>query len=44
MEVASTGVFEKTQAIEQEDIQSEAAYFGNVLEEVVARSLPNVRD
>ena len=28
---------EKTQAIEQEDIQSEAAYFGNVLEEVVAQ-------
>ena len=28
---------EKTQAIEQEDIQSESAYFGNVLEEVVAQ-------
>ena len=28
---------EKTQAIEQEDVQSEAAYFGNVLEEVVAQ-------
>ncbi len=28
---------EKTQAIEKEDIQSEAAYFGNVLEEVVAK-------
>ena len=28
---------EKTQAIEQEDVQSEVAYFGNVLEEVVAQ-------
>lgn len=28
---------EKTQSFEQEDIQSEAAYFGNVLEEVVAK-------
>ncbi|MEN3132954.1 YqaJ viral recombinase family protein [Bacillus albus] len=28
---------EKTQAIEQEAVQSEAAYFGNVLEEVVAQ-------
>ncbi|HEB4954402.1 YqaJ viral recombinase family protein [Bacillus thuringiensis] len=28
---------EKTQAIEKEDIQSEAAYFGNVLEKVVAK-------
>ena len=44
MEVASTGVLEKTQAIEQEDIQSESAYFGNVFEEVVAQSLLNVRD
>ena len=37
MEVASTGVSRETQAIEQEDIQSESAYFGNVLEEVVAQ-------
>lgn len=28
---------EKTQAIQQEDVQSEAAYFGNVLEEVAAQ-------
>ncbi|MGG1344134.1 lambda-exonuclease family protein [Bacillus toyonensis] len=28
---------EKTQAFEKEDVQSEAAYFGNVLEEVVAK-------
>ncbi|HFK1462291.1 YqaJ viral recombinase family protein [Bacillus sp. YAF12_1] len=35
---------EKTQAIEKEDIQSEAAYFGNVLEEVVAREFSKRTD
>lgn len=36
--------FEKTQAIEKEDIQSEAAYFGNVLEEVVANEFAKRTD
>ncbi|MFJ8216437.1 YqaJ viral recombinase family protein [Bacillus cereus] len=35
---------EKTQAIEKEDIQSEAAYFGNVLEEVVAKEFAKRTD
>ncbi|PFB75660.1 hypothetical protein CN286_23315 [Bacillus anthracis] len=35
---------EKTQAIEKEDIQSEAAYFGNVLEEVVAKEFSKRTD
>ncbi|EJS67878.1 hypothetical protein ICW_03112 [Bacillus wiedmannii] len=35
---------EKTQAIEKEDIQSEAAYFGNVLEEVVAKEFTKRTD
>lgn len=35
---------EKTQAIEKEDIQSESAYFGNVLEEVVAREFSKRTD
>lgn len=35
---------EKTQAIEEEDIQSEAAYFGNVLEEVVAKEFAKRTD
>lgn len=35
---------EKTQAIEKEDIQSEAAYFGNILEEVVAREFSKRTD
>ena len=36
--------FEKTQAIEKEDIQSESAYFGNVLEEVVAKEFSKRTD
>lgn len=36
--------FEKTQAIENEDIQSESAYFGNVLEEVVAKEFSKRTD
>ncbi|MDM5193520.1 YqaJ viral recombinase family protein [Bacillus hominis] len=36
--------FEKTQAIEKEAIQSEAAYFGNVLEEVVANEFAKRMD
>ncbi|MEI5946508.1 hypothetical protein ETJ91_00560 [Bacillus albus] len=36
--------FEKTQAIEKEDIQSESAYFGNVLEEVVANEFAKRTD
>ncbi|HDR8171994.1 TPA: YqaJ viral recombinase family protein [Bacillus thuringiensis] len=35
---------EKTQVIEKEDIPSEAAYFGNVLEEVVAREFSKRTD
>ncbi len=35
---------EKTQAIEKEDIQSESAYFGNVLEEVVAKEFAKRTD
>ncbi|PEM28978.1 YqaJ viral recombinase family nuclease [Bacillus wiedmannii] len=35
---------EKTQAIEKGDIQSEAAYFGNVLEEVVANEFAKRTD
>lgn len=35
---------EKTQAIEKEDVQSEAAYFGNVLEEVVAKEFAKRTD
>ncbi|WHY31618.1 YqaJ viral recombinase family protein [Bacillus wiedmannii] len=35
---------EKTQVIEKEDIQSEAAYFGNVLEEVVAKEFSKRTD
>ncbi|MEK4636848.1 YqaJ viral recombinase family protein [Bacillus sp. FSL W8-0519] len=35
---------EKTQAIEKKDIQSEAAYFGNVLEEVVAKEFAKRTD
>lgn len=36
--------FEKTQAIEKEDVQSESAYFGNVLEEVVAKEFSKRTD
>lgn len=35
---------EKTQAIVNEDVQSEAAYFGNVLEEVVAKEFSKRTD
>ncbi len=35
---------EKTQAIEKEGVQSEAAYFGNVLEEVVAKEFAKRTD
>ncbi|WP_270607737.1 YqaJ viral recombinase family protein [Bacillus mobilis] len=35
---------EKTQAVEKEDTQSEAAYFGNVLEEVVAKEFSKRTD
>ncbi|PEX43874.1 hypothetical protein COJ42_13515 [Bacillus cereus] len=35
---------EKTEVIEKEDIQSEAAYFGNVLEEVVAKEFSKRMD
>ncbi len=37
MEITSSSFLEKTQSIEQDDIHGEAAYFGNVLEDVVAK-------